>query len=65
VRDDDRGWFRREGLARLDRHCLAPPQPPIRDVDSYYAYLESLPKRFWTRDTLHEIEYAGKVQRRG
>jgi len=27
----------------LTRRCLAPPQPPIRDVDGYYAYLETLP----------------------
>jgi SEC-C motif len=46
----------------LTRPCLAAPQPPIRDVDGYYAYLESLPERFWTRNTLDEIEYAGKVQ---
>jgi SEC-C motif len=46
----------------LTRPCLAPPQPPIRDVDGYYAYLESLPKRFWTRNSPGEIEYAGKVQ---
>ena len=46
----------------LTRPCLAPPQPPIGDVDGYYAYLEWLPERFWTRNTLHEIEYAGKVQ---
>jgi hypothetical protein len=46
----------------LTRPCLAAPQPPIRDVDGYYAYLESLPERFWTRNTLHQIEYAGQVQ---
>jgi hypothetical protein len=46
----------------LTRPCMARPQPPIRDVDGYYAYLKSLPGRFWTRNTLDEIEYAGKVQ---
>ncbi|MGH3225513.1 MAG: SEC-C domain-containing protein [Streptosporangiaceae bacterium] len=46
----------------LTRPCLAPPQPPIRDVDGYYAYLESLPERFWTRNSPGEIEYAGRVQ---
>ena len=46
----------------LTGHCLAPPQPPIRDVEGYYAYLESLPERFWTRNSPGEIEYAGKVQ---
>ena len=46
----------------LTRPCLAPPQPPIRDVDGYHAYLESLPERFWTRNSPSEIEYAGKVQ---
>ena len=42
--------------------CLAPPQPPIRDADGYYAYLETLPERFWTRNSPDEIEYAGKLQ---
>ncbi len=46
----------------LTRPCLAPPQPPIRDVDGYYAYLKSLPERFWTRNSPGEIEYAGEVQ---
>jgi hypothetical protein len=46
----------------LTRPCLAPPQPPIRDADGYYAYLESLPERFWTRDSPGEIEYVGEVQ---
>lgn len=27
-----------------------------------YAYLESVPERFWTRASPGEIEYAGKVQ---
>jgi hypothetical protein len=46
----------------LTRRCLAPPQPPIRDVDGYYAYLETLPERFWTRNSPDEIEYAGQIQ---
>ena len=46
----------------LTRPCLAPPHPPIRDADGYYAYLESLPERFWTRNSPGEIEYAGEVQ---
>jgi SEC-C motif len=46
----------------LTRPCLAPPQPPIRGADGYYAYLKSLPARFWTRNTPDEIEYAGEVQ---
>ncbi len=46
----------------LTRPCLDPPRPPIRDVDGYYAYLESLPRRFWTRNAADEIEYAGEVQ---
>jgi len=46
----------------LTRRCLAPPQPPIRDVDGYYAYLETLPERFWTRNSPGEIEYAGQIQ---
>ena len=46
----------------LTRPCLAPPQPPIRDAHGYYAYLESLPERFWTRNSPGEIEYAGEVQ---
>ena len=46
----------------LTRPCVAPPQPPIRDADGYYAYLESLPERFWTRNSPGEIEYAGEVQ---
>ena len=48
--------------ALLTRPCLDPPQPPIRDADDYYAYLKSLPARFWTRNTPDEIEYAGEVQ---
>ena len=47
---------------RLTRPCLDPPQPPIRDADGYYAYLKSLPARFWTRNAPDEIEYAGEVQ---
>ena len=46
----------------LTRPCLAPPRPPIRDTDGYYAYLKSLPRRFWTRNSADEIEYAGEVQ---
>jgi hypothetical protein len=46
----------------LTRRCLAPPKPPIRDVDGYYAYLETLPERFWTRNSPGEIEYAGQIQ---
>ena len=46
----------------LTRRCLAPPQPPIRDVDGYHAYLETLPERFWTRNSPSEIEYAGQIQ---
>ena len=46
----------------LTRPCLAPPRPPIRDADGYYAYLKSLPRRFWTRNSPDEIEYAGEVQ---
>jgi hypothetical protein len=46
----------------LTRRCLAPPQPPIRDVYGYYAYLETLPERFWTRNSPGEIEYAGQIQ---
>jgi hypothetical protein len=46
----------------LTRPCLAPPQPPVRDAEGYYACLESLPARFWTRNSPGEIEYAGEVQ---
>jgi hypothetical protein len=46
----------------LTRPCLAPPQPPVRDADDYYAYLKSLPGRFWTRTRPDEIEYGGEVQ---
>lgn len=46
----------------LTRRCLAPPQPPITDVDGYYACLETLPERFWTRNSPGEIEYAGQIQ---
>ena len=46
----------------LTRPCLAPPRPPIMDADGYYAYLKSLPARFWTRTSPDEIEYAGEVQ---
>src|SRR2546430_15926625 len=47
----------------LTRPCLPPPEPPIKDTDGYYAYLESLPGRFWTRNTPDEVEYAGALQR--
>ena len=47
----------------LTRPCLAPPEPPIKDADGYYAYLRSLPERFWTRNTPDEVEYAGELQR--
>jgi hypothetical protein len=46
----------------LTRSCLDPPQPPVRDADDYYAYLKSLPGRFWTRTRPDEIEYGGEVQ---
>ena len=46
----------------LTKPCLAPPQPPIRDVDGYHAFLQSLPERFWTRNSPDEIEYAGQIQ---
>ena len=46
----------------LIRPCLEPPSPPIRNADGYYAYLKSLPGRFWTRNTPDEIEYAGEIQ---
>ena len=46
----------------LTRACVAPPDPPIRDADGYYAYLKSLPARFWTRNAPDEIEYAGEIQ---
>ncbi|HEY2576378.1 MAG TPA: SEC-C domain-containing protein [Streptosporangiaceae bacterium] len=48
--------------ALLTRPCLAPPQPPIRDIGGYYAYLQSLPKRFWTRNSPGEVEYVGQIQ---
>jgi hypothetical protein len=37
-------------------------EEPVRDADGYYAYLKSLPARFWTRNTPDEIEYTGEVQ---
>lgn len=46
----------------LTKPCLAPPQPPIRGVNGYYAYLQALPERFWTRNSPSEIEYAGRIQ---
>jgi len=46
----------------LTQPCVAPPDPPIRNADGYYAYLTSLPGRFWTRNTPDEIEYAGELQ---
>jgi hypothetical protein len=46
----------------LTRSCLDPPRPPIMDIHGYYAYLKSLPGRFWTRNTPDEIEYAGEIQ---
>jgi hypothetical protein len=48
----------------LTRPCLDPPRPPVRDADGYYAYLKSLPGRFWTRNSPDEIEYAGEVPSR-
>jgi len=47
----------------LTRPCVAPPEPPIKDAEGYYAYLESLPERFWTRNSPDEVEYAGELQR--
>src|SRR5439155_26375067 len=47
----------------LTRPVLALPEPPIKDADGYYAYLESPPERFWTRNTPDEVEYAGELQR--
>jgi hypothetical protein len=41
---------------------VPPADPPIRDADGYYAYLESLSGRFWTRTLPDEIEYVGEIQ---
>jgi hypothetical protein len=46
----------------LTRPCLPPPRPPIRDADGYYAYLKSLPERFWTHNSPDEIECAAEVR---
>ena len=62
VRNEDRGWFRSEGLASPDPALPGAASPPIRNADGYYAYLESLPGRFWTRNTPDEIEYACEIQ---
>jgi hypothetical protein len=41
--------------------CIRPPEPPIRDLHGYDAYLAELPSRFWVRNSDTEIEYVGQV----
>jgi len=47
----------------LTKPCLPAPEPPIRDVDGYNAYLAGLPARFWVRSSADdEIEHVGQAE---
>jgi hypothetical protein len=47
---------------RLTEPCLPPPEPPIRTVRDYDAYVAGLPSRCWVRLSDDEVEYIGKLQ---
>jgi hypothetical protein len=48
---------------RLTKPCLSAPEPPIRDVDGYNAYLARHPAQFWVRNSADdEIEHVGQVE---
>jgi hypothetical protein len=55
VREADDVWDQLTSL------CVQPPEPPLRDLADYDAYLAELPSRFWVRNSETEIEYAGEV----
>ena len=46
---------------RLTRPCIPAPEPPVRDLADYDAYVVGLPSRFWTQNSDTEIEYVGRV----
>jgi hypothetical protein len=46
---------------RLTSPCLPAPEPPVRDLADYDAYVAELPPRFWVRNSDTEIEYVGQV----
>lgn len=50
------------GGRALAERCLPPPEPPIRDLRGYHAYLTGLPSRFWVRNSDDEIEYVGQFR---
>jgi hypothetical protein len=52
----------RDVWERLTKPCLPAPEPPIRDLDGYNAYLAGLPARFWVRNSDDEIEHAGQAE---
>jgi hypothetical protein len=43
----------------LTRECLLAPEPPVRDLAGYDAFIAGVPSRFWTRNSETEIEYVG------
>lgn len=43
----------------LTRPCVPAPEPPIRSMAGYDAYIADCPPRFWTRNDDGEIEYVG------
>jgi hypothetical protein len=47
---------------QLTARCLPAPEPPIRDLGGYNAYLAGLPARFWVRNSDDEIEHAGQAE---
>ncbi len=48
--------------AALRDRCLPPPQPPIRDLAGYQAYLEAMPSRWWCQPAEDEIDYVGTIE---
>lgn len=51
----------RDVWGRLTRPCISAPEPPVRDLAAYDAYVAGLPSRFWTQNSDTEIEYVGQV----
>ena len=43
----------------LTRECLPVPEPPVRDLAGYDAFIAEVPSRFWSRNSETEIEYVG------
>lgn len=48
--------------AALTERCLPSPEPPIRHLAGYHAYLQGTPDRWWCQTAENEIEHIGKIE---